>query len=327
MYCNTVKFRINGDEDCLKNCWKQMFARQDILRTTFIDTGDPAFPFLQLILARSEFPWVEVPTDSTKLEDDGLPPAVGSFKPPLRLIIHRSGSSTFVQFSCHHALYDGSAMAILADEVEALYYRRNLPPAISATPFLREMISQRTPQHIQFWVEHLDGLQPVVLRTRGRKQKLTSQAVASPLSSLETRCHELSVSLLSLCQTAWATTLSVLLDTTDVCFGNVVSGRSLPAEDLHRLVAPTFNTIPFRIDLLQRHKNIDVLKAAQRMNAASINHQLCPLRTIQSHLGFAETGIFSSILLLQHFNLELDSNIWSLEYERGIMDVGVSNTA
>ena len=115
-----------------------------------------------------------------------------------------------------------------------------------------------------------------------------------------------------------------MFDKPDICFGNVVTGRSALPEHLDNLIVPTFNTIPFRIDLAQHPKRIDAMRAAQRLNAASINHQFSPLRMILSQLGFTETGIFSSILLLQSSRVTLDTKIWSIEHEHGVMDVGLS---
>jgi hypothetical protein len=322
MYRNTIRFQIEGNLDRLKHCWKQLFSRHDILRTTFITTGDSIYPFVQMVLARSDFPWLDSSTQSTDKELSDPLPVVDSFKPAIHLRIIQSGSAIYLQFSCHHALYDGAAIAILLRELEDLYHGRSLYPVVSSNSFLQEMVAHRDINHLKFWNEHLQDLQPSILRTSSWKQELVTQTVSHSLSSLESYCHGLSVSLLSLCQTAWAKTLSSLFGTSDICFGNVFSGRSVVPDHMERLVAPTFNTVPFRIDLHQQHSNLATMKATQRINAACLNHQLTPLRLIQSNLGFAETGIFSSILLLQHSNLELDPSIWKLKHEKGAMNVG-----
>ena len=111
---------------------------------------------------------------------------------------------------------------------------------------------------------------------------------------------------------------------TDVCFGNVVSGRSNLSHELDQLVIPTFNTIPFRIDVRNFSNGSNVLKAAQRLNATSTEHQYCPLRLINARLGFTETGVFSSLLLLQASQLDVDSSIWSVKHENGAMDVSTA---
>jgi hypothetical protein len=106
-----------------------------------------------------------------------------------------------------------------------------------------------------------------------------------------------------------------------VCFGNVVSGRLALPEQLDNLAVPAFNTVPFRMNLTRHSRRIDAMRAAQRINAASISHQFSPLRMVLSRLGFAETGIFSSILLMQSSPTELDTKIWNIEHEHGVMDV------
>lgn len=186
---------------------------------------------------------------------------------------------------------------------------------------------QRQPSHVKFWTEYLAGIEPTLLRTRGHRQDHVSHIVSHPLSSIEnTSQQELSSSLLPICQIAWAKVLENLFKQSDVCFGNVVSGRSDLPEHLDDLVLPTFNTIPFRIDITQYSSDAHAVKSAQRANAASIAHQFCPLRMIQSGLNFTESGIFSSILLLQSSSIELDPRIWSLEREQGVMDVSDLST-
>ncbi|KIW08145.1 uncharacterized protein PV09_01077 [Verruconis gallopava] len=319
MYLNVMYFDIRCDPDQLKECWRKMFDRHDLLRTTFLSTNDPDYPFLQIIRSHSDLPWKNE-TDFTARDLVEIPSALDTFIVPVQLTIFQNDFNNVLRLCCHHALYDGTAMALLLDDIERLYRGDNLLPIIDYSLFLREMVAQKSAEHINFWQSYLHDLQPAILRPKSRHQNFIRHKVANPLSLVEKSCRQMSVSLLAVFQTAFAKTLYSLFQTPDVCFGSVVSGRSVLSDHLDSLVASTFNTIPTRIQLQRHELNIDAMKAAQRSNATCMSHQLCALRSIQSKLGFTETGIFSSLLLLQSASIDLDPRIWLLENENGAMD-------
>jgi len=114
-----------------------------------------------------------------------------------------------------------------------------------------------------------------------------------------------------------------MFDTSDVCFGNIYSGRTLPLENLRKLIAPTFNTLPVRIDLSRCRTNSALLNYLQNFNNDALDFQLVPLRAIQNRLHMGGTGLFSTLFLLQHSPYELDTQIWTLERDMGNMNVGL----
>ena len=102
-----------------------------------------------------------------------------------------------------------------------------------------------------------------------------------PPGSLESFQGESSVSLLAVCQAAWSLVLGVLQDASDVCFGNVVSGRTAAIENIDRLVAPCFNTLPVRVNTATFHSYQDLVKHLHRLNTNALPHELVALRQLQ----------------------------------------------
>ncbi|KAH0233743.1 peptide synthetase, partial [Aureobasidium melanogenum] len=129
-----------------------------------------------------------------------------------------------------------------------------------------------------------------------------------------------STTMLSLVQAMWAKTLSASQCHSDICFGNVVSGRSVPVDGIESLVAPCFNTIPLRADLAKHRSNLSLIKALQKANIESLPYQLTPLRRIQAQAGTNGQRLFDSLVLLQQTSTDLDTDIWALEGETGVMD-------
>jgi non-ribosomal peptide synthetase component F len=142
-----------------------------------------------------------------------------------------------------------------------------------------------------------------------------------PLSQVNETLKQHGISLLSLSQSAWSIVLGCLFQTDDICFGNVINGRSLPMERIDELVAPCFNTIPVRMQLSDKRRNLDLMKAFQSLGVELLPYHFTPLRYVQSLLSGDTRRLFDTLLLLQQPPRPLDQSVWTLERDAGEMDV------
>jgi amino acid adenylation domain-containing protein len=329
LYCNTLLFKTHFDLARLQESWTVMTSRHQILRTCFASTDDLTYPFAQVILTHHTPNWTshraanedEVLKIAKAAVNDQLRFPLHSHEPPYLIRIIQCEKVNFLQFSCHHAIQDGAATALLLREVELYCSGQILPDIVLYEPFLQEMIGHRSEEAIRFWTNKLRGFHPILSSPKDSQHGRFSETLRLPLSGVEQMCKQYGTSLLSLSQATWSKVLHAMFGQSDVCFGNVVSGRSLSVDGLDNLVAPTFNTVPVRVDMERHRTNKDLLNYTQQSNADSLSFQLTPLRTIQSKLGFGGCGLFSTLLLLQQSHLELDSSIWTLEEEFGEMNV------
>ncbi|KAL2018433.1 hypothetical protein VTK56DRAFT_852 [Thermocarpiscus australiensis] len=331
-YLNRMLFRVNGDLTKLKASWNAICARHGGLRTCFLATDDAQWPILQVVLDQWQPFWHEYDASGLAIEDcisehaHVVPDALEIMEPAISLATIAGDDNIYLSFVCHHALYDGVAIERLLYEVEQHYSGSALPPAPVYDHFLRE--SQKLPPSTDgFWRQHLAGYEPKLVvhlssdSSAARTCALTCE-LDIPLSRVKTTLRELGVTLLALTQSAWAIALSCVFRSSDICFGNVVNGRSLPIEGSHELVAPCFNTIPIRIGLPRGHRNVDLMKAFQRLNTELMQYQFTPLKRIQSQ--FSQHGawrLFDTLLLLQQSPRPLDRAIWTVERDEGEMDV------
>jgi amino acid adenylation domain-containing protein len=329
LYCNTLIIKVPFDITRLQESWTVMASRHELLRTCFISTDDLTYPFAQVVLTQHTPNWAiqRAENEDQILEiakatlSDQLCSPLHSHEPPYFLRIIQSEEQNFLQFSCHHALQDGAATSLLLREIELYCTGQPLPDIVPYEPFLQEMIGHRTSTAVGFWTDKLRGFHPILLSSKDTKHGHFAETLRLPLTAVEKMCKQPGTTLLSLSQAAWSKVLLVMFGQSDVCFGNVVSGRTLPVRGLENLIAPTFNTLPVRIDMERHRTNEALLRYVQQLNADSLTFQLTPLRKIQSDLGYGGSGIFSTLLLLQQSQLELDSSIWTLEEEFGEMDV------
>lgn len=242
-------------------------------------------------------------------------------------------AGTWLVLTMHHALYDGVALSNLLQEVERVYFGENLPPSPRFESFIHEMLCLNMVSAENYWRDQFSNFEPIDFpdltgKSPNAKRTLVgshdfSRALELPLQKIEASCREQETSLLSLCQATWAELLAVYTGELDVCFGNVVSGRTLPINGIESLVAPCFNTLPVRLVFDQNPRRKDMLKTLTKSNADSLPFQLTPLRRIQSWTCGEGRRLFDSLIILQHPSVGLDKRIWSLESDTGDMDIPI----
>jgi len=333
-YRNQVILDLKVTIQQFEDAWKQMVQRHEILRTCFVKSGHAKFAYSQVVLTHFTH-HVQVIDGSTKsiteiLRDlDGLDAESSALEPPYSLTYVTQGDALKLILSMHHALYDGFAMSILYEEIESFLHGTELPPPVSFAPFLRYMTGVNAEKSDGYWSKLLQDFNPVPFNrpTTNEQERLESRIVKfsseSSLTWIEDRLKQHSASLLSVCQAAWAASLARQVEDVDVCFGNVVSGRTIPVEGLNRLVAPCFNTIPFRLRDLHKLSFMEAFRVLQSQNVNSLPYQLTALRRIQSQCSSEGTPLFDTLLLLQTPARDLDPSIWRIEDDTGSMDLPV----
>lgn len=335
-YINRMVFQIQGDVGRVQTCWEVMSERHEILRTSFVATEHPQYAFAQVVLSPKELAWDTIKVADVNLQNtlEDLTQAVSlaeqdGLSPPLHFALIKTTFNVYMAFYCHHALYDGSAMSSLLQEIEATYNRIQLPAPIPYEPFLGQMISLDLHEADEFWKDHLQDFEPTSfpdLTERATSRDITSSCevfsleLSMSLSRTYEACRNNSVSLLSTVQAAWCKLLAHYLGDDDICFGNVVSGRTLPIDGLERLIAPCFNTLPVRAKFSPGDQTKDLMLALQSTNADMMPFQLTPLRRIQSKCGEDGKKLFDTLFLLQQPAEELNAGIWRLIDDYGEME-------
>lgn len=324
-YLNKILFRLQGDAAAMKEYWSVMFRRHGILRTCFFSTNDRHHVMAQGVLERWNPTWLDLDAGETSLEQivqshkEAVPAALDSGMPPISLALIKKGTETYLSFICHHAMYDGVAIARLLEEVELVASGMELSAPPSYESFLREMFALPDDTD-KFWSRHLEGFKPKTLPssdTTGTGRHVSTKILDISLMDINSGLKSQNLSLLSLLQGSWATLLRIMLRRDDVCFGNAFSGRTGTEDIVDELVAPCFNTIPVRMNFLERKRNIDVLRFFQALNPDLLERQFTPLRRIQS---FSGSRLFDTLLLLQQPPRPLNGDLWILERDDGEMD-------
>ena len=331
-YNNTMIFDIKGDIDRLQISWRHAQRRHEILRTSFVSTEHQTYAFAQVVLKDVELVWGQVDTlqDIESHMATVVSELLTSYRPPLSLAVYKTELSTKLIFSCHHAIYDGIAIETLLRQVQQAYFEHEVPPAVSYNTYLQHMISQDLTETDKFWSSRFAEFQPTYFPDlTGKTNKhieassSTRQKLQVSLSMVRAVSQEASVSVLSIVQAAWVKLLHFYTGENDICFGNVVSGRSLPEDYLDQLVAPCFNTLPVRVKFDFLKSNSELVQLLHAFNVESLAHQLTALRRIQNTVLKDGSRLFDTLVILQQPSKPLDDTLWTLEEDLGKMDLPV----
>ncbi|OCK85807.1 acetyl-CoA synthetase-like protein [Lepidopterella palustris CBS 459.81] len=338
LYCNRMLFDLTGEVGRIQESWIAMFERHAILRTCFIATDNPDYAFAQVVLPHQNPEWESLIFETENLDSQIeqyvkgiLPTLLDSYRPPVRLAIVNIGTSKLLLFCCHHAVYDGAAISQLLYEIEQNYLGSELPSVVPYELYLEHMISLNYVEADRFWSKMLADLNPpsfpsltgrISTPKSDRKSYATvSKTLGSSLGDILGHGKEFFLSLLSITQAVWVRLLCFYLGEDDICFGNIVSGRTLPVDGLDRLVAPCFNTVPVRVESVSTKSNLDLMHNLQDINIASLPFQMTPLRRIHSILKLDRVRLFDTLFVLQQHRQELNDEIWTLKIDSGEMDV------
>ena len=333
-YHNRTLFRISGDIARLRDSWQEMCRRHEILRTYFLTTNNTRYAYAQVVLSDTHLPWLNshetindpraVPLETVQYLQENA----GDLHLPYSLVHLKHQANNYLMLKMHHALYDALAVECLLYEVEMCYRNEALSPPISFKLFLDAMLSTNEDEADQFWRTHLKNYTPVEFpNLSGQSVAANESAYDTESRTLDIRLDELdrasktiSATMLSIIQTAFAKILSSFLGRLDLCFGNVVSGRNFPIDNLECLVAPCFNTLPVRVNLASHPTNIDLIQDLQQYNTDVLPFQLSSLRRIQTTTGYGGQRLFDTLLIFQQPTRDLDSDIWSIEKDYGVME-------
>ncbi|KAJ5543007.1 hypothetical protein N7461_009010 [Penicillium sp. DV-2018c] len=334
-YFNHLLLLVRTDPESMRGAWAKMIQRHDILRTCFKQTNHKRFAYAQVVLETSALPWSDVETSSSELENvvkdiktkfEECSPVNGQLPYLLTLVSDSTSHETHLLLSIHHALYDGEAISQLLHELQLLLSSEELPETIPFRNFVSYITSAEADSGDEYWDQYLSGVSPTLLRipestanTDGSASHQIQTSLGISFKSLKQQCKDLSVTPLSVFHAAWARLLSSYTNSSDICFGNVFSCRTIPLDGVDRIVGPCFNTLPIRINLPSTATNIDLAKLSQRSNSDILPHQLSPLRRIQRRVLGDGSSLFDTLVILQNRKTDLDREIWEVIHDEGNM--------
>ncbi|GJJ00870.1 hypothetical protein RugamoR64_14080 [Duganella rhizosphaerae] len=301
-------FRLDGAFDLatLRGALHTLQRRHEILRTRFETDGDNV-PFQvidadgapDLALLEAPAPGADNAALDDCIRDVLLQPFDLRSGPPWRARVLAAGADCHVLIlSCHHIIFDGWSLGVLARELFALYgaglARQDTllpPPAHQYSDYtawrVRDGQQARHAAETAFWRATLTAPLPLL--------DLPADRARPQLPSYRGAIHKLvlpralSDGLVALAATAGVTPYAAFLTLfkillfrhtgqQDLIVGTPVSGRQ--HADLAPLVGVFVNTLPIRSTLDPAHSYMQVLAAVKQASLDAFTHQELPFDAI-----------------------------------------------
>jgi len=328
----TFELTSHIDIERLKKAWTTVIESTDILRTCFCDTADG---YAQVILKEATVNWASLgiaqDNQVEKLlekEKNSLARLNGSLrKPPLYFRVVHTPSRTILALNIFHGLYDGNSVPLILKDVEDAYNSQYQPRLCQFSDVVPHILACDLKEAEVFWKKHLQAKQFSQFRRvegRGQKDFTLQRPMAISGNMVDEGCKQFGCTAQSLVQAAWATVLASYIGK-EVTFGVVVSGRTLPLDEVEGAIGPVFNTVPCFLQLTGSATWRELVKQAHLFNAKSIPYHHTPLRLIRKWLSLSPgLDIFESLFVYQRISGEdsaTASPLWRSMQSKADVDV------
>jgi len=248
----------------VKSAWEQVVALEPLFRTKFVSTTN-GYDMIEGNTAN--FNWTEKTFYDRSTYEHALQNSYtisDSVEVVFQALHYKSmdeeKNESTINLQIHHALIDGYSMALLLNK-----HRRILSalPVTTGLPFTKigqkmKQLRQRTnPEDDSFWKDQAEqyamAKSDLQLCPPADNQAPSYVAVeidlGCPPDKLREYAQGAGITPATIFHAAWAMTLGKYVDSNEICFGTVLSGRSLPIAGATEVIGPLINTVPFCISL------------------------------------------------------------------------------
>jgi amino acid adenylation domain-containing protein/FkbH-like protein len=322
--------RITGplDENVMRDCIAEVFARNEVLRTTY--------PVARGIPTQAIHPAGSASLEIVDIEEGGEPEALAcaaaeaerpfdlSKGPVCRFLLYRVAALHHVLVMVsHHICMDGASVAILFEDLATLYAQLaageapHLPPlrfdyADFAAWQRQWMQGEVLEGQLDFWRTNLIGI-PASMELPVDHDVQTG-SMAGEIRSL-TLGSEFEEALAGFCHTQKVTQFAMMLGSLaillhrwsaqrDFVIGTVTGNR--PMAELERVFGCFLNMLPLRMGVSGSEAAVDVLMRSRETVLDGFAHGQCPFEMIVEDMKVerapGRNPIFNIGLLLQNFS-------------------------
>jgi non-ribosomal peptide synthetase component F/aryl carrier-like protein len=269
------------DRDLLFRSCQELVVRNEILRTIFVEVNGDCFGVVVEDL-KVEILDYDIEGDVKEFchkycdLDVQTRMPLGTAFVKFTFVQGEDGKSCLI-FRISHAQYDEICLPIMLRQLSAIYEGQRSPKSFPFSSFVNHVVRERIPTCIPYWRDLLQGSSMSVLRPDIVLQSRKPVAFAKTVD-ISARSRDITIATLP--TAAWAICLARRLSTTDVTFGEVVSGRNIDLPNCDAVIGPCWQYIPTRIIFEADWTALDLLNVVQRQHIASAPFESMGLKEI-----------------------------------------------
>ncbi|KAI1186653.1 peptide synthetase [Nemania serpens] len=252
-----------------------------ILRTRIVQV--PKHGLMQVVI-KGDFAYESVPGQNLNdyLEHDRKIP-VGLGRPLVRYgVVYKEGTDekSYFILTMHHALYDGWSMPLVVERVNRAYDGNSTQRPAQFKNFIKYLLEMDRSESEKYWRERLAGAtgeQFPALPWPGYQQQADSLLEHYvPTGKLTT-----GMTIATIIRGAWALLVSKYTASSDVVFGETLTGRNAPIPGVEEIEGPMIATVPFRVAVDPDATIAEYLQDIHDQSVACIPHEHFGLQHIR----------------------------------------------
>ncbi|OGM50128.1 nonribosomal peptide synthase [Aspergillus bombycis] len=209
---------------------------------------------------------------------------------PLHIVAASSSNNAlpgWLMLSIHHSIFDGASMGVLLDRLHHHYTGKTAMHTRDLTPLYRHFVTPPQEAAERFWSSYLTGARPSIVEAdspSNASYEIITEELPFKLSMISKVASKISTTTPIILETLWGISLARYLVETDVIFGRIMNGRSIPVESVEEMLIPLVTTVPSRLRLPSGSSSlVDLIKAHTQASLASLPYQHTALRDIQRY--------------------------------------------
>ncbi|KAJ4857439.1 AMP-binding enzyme domain-containing protein [Trichoderma breve] len=191
-----------------------------------------------------------------------------------------TGKVSFV-LTIHHALYDGWSMPLVVDRVNQAYSDQISSRPAQFKHFIKYLSTMDMRNSANYWRDQLSGTNP------SQFPPLPWQGYQPQADSLLEQYIPLedgkasNATTATIIRAAWALVASQYINSTDVVFGETLTGRNAPVIGSEEIEGPMITTVPVRVQIDRDMHISDYLQSIQEQVVDQIPHEHFGLQHIR----------------------------------------------
>lgn len=323
VYSQHFLFRVLSSDNQLKapdstrlaNAWKTVVAKHSILRTIFSqhDSG----LFLQIVLHH-----IDPDVQHLTLEDEsqlskiwaseskspGNSPLSGRIMHCLKIYTTPSGS-VHCMLNKNHLITDGFSSRLLLKDFVAAYDGRIETETIPYADYIDYVCQQDLAATTLYWEKYLSAVTPCILTWPDTKVDDDSRTAGLIFEKAESviedgrgiilAAQNMDLTSPIVFKAAWAWLLKTCLNSDDVVFGVLSSGRDIRVNGAQRIVGPMATMLPIRARVPPATTAVELCRRIQEDDLEHISRQTVSLAKIQHSIKQTDGPLFNTILNIQ----------------------------
>lgn len=314
-YAVKISLALEGEvvDEKIKESFNDVIKRHDSFKTVFPQGNYEKI--MQVVLKEMKSSLNVLGTHKT---DDETSEAYWKKEEPFNLekgplvkgcLLKGEDGTVRLDFMFHHIIIDGWSLDIFLRDFFSAYAGCNLGEAPQYKAYIKGLLKEDMEKGRIYYKEYLgDYLDEMKLEEAiSQEKKLSIKRFTIPeeiISPVINKGKEKGITMSTIFQTIWGLTINKLYGRQDLVFGNVVSGRNVPVENVENIIGLFINTLPVRMKYEKNEKLMSILERMQKLGTSALELESYPLEKIINDHPLSQ-GLFNHIIGIENYDLDL----------------------